>query len=152
MNGNSIYIARYGVPCRTSDLVHILSSCQKYIYRIKSNIIGCKQEKCHTCLQWDAMPNAKLSKTNPPKSYPKDELYHIKKIEPVEISWKVLRIEINKASDALLTEIWSDTNCRCNLSTYGLNNNASDKVIIHCNNIKASSLANAIGKIRKVLN
>ena len=92
------------------------------------------------------MSNLSLSSTEIPKNYPVDILKGQKKILPVQIDWTILKNAIEKSSDFYTIGQWKESNVRAFLTTFGLNDSATNHVISHCNNMKALKIANTSNK------
>ena len=59
MNDNSLYGARYGIACKTQDLIAVLPSYKKCATDIKTGTID-NTLTCQNCLRWGLIPSTKL--------------------------------------------------------------------------------------------
>ena len=78
-----------------------------------------------------------MASSSLPKMFPKDIILPCNKLTPKEINWFRFRNAIDHVSKSYFEGKWSESNVESYLSTFGINVTATDKVITHCNNLKA---------------
>ena len=144
MLGNSKFGARFGYSADVELISEHLPMCEFCLKKCKHdpNFL-IRGVKCANCLQWNLMANHKLAKFDAPKDYPNEMLPLSGKLEPIKITFDALTDVVYLASQKYREGTWSENNVLSYTSAWTINRTGQQKLLEHCNNMKALKMVQA---------
>jgi len=141
MLGGSKFHSQWGLSLDVAAVSSLIPSCNNCFHNhFRSCDIFKKMPHCNDCVNWDTSGKHALLQFTPPPHFPLDQIPYNGQLQPMTLSYDLLKAAMKMAEEGFLHRGWSLNNVKSYLRVHGLNNEILSSFAEYLSRVKNAAI------------